>query len=91
MNKKQIIEALKAAGVEVDESLTVEALKALAAEKGVSLTVQKSSPSLVTVRVTGQAVGENDAHFTKGETFETTPERAAALGTLVEIVEGPAA
>lgn len=46
-----------------------------------------SEPSLVTVRVTGQAIAENDAHFTKGATFETTPERAAALGSLVETLE----
>ena len=91
MNKKQIIEVLKAAGIEVDESLTVEALKALAAEKGISLTVQKANPSLILVRVTGQAVAENDEHYTKGQTFETTPERAAALGSLVEPAEAPAA
>ena len=43
------------------------------------------SPALVTVRVTGQPVFEGE-HHAKGSTFETTPERAAALGDLIEIV-----
>lgn len=46
---------------------------------------EEETPSLVTVRVTGQPVAEG-FRYTKGETFETTPERAGALGELVEIV-----
>jgi hypothetical protein len=46
----------------------------------------QEAPALVTVRVTGQPVGEDGLHYTQGTTFETTPERAAALGELVEIL-----
>jgi hypothetical protein len=45
----------------------------------------------VFVKVTGQPVGEDGNHYAKGEVFETTPERAEALGTLVEITTAPAA
>lgn len=87
--KAEILAALVAAGVQgVDESMTVENLKAIAAEKGVSL--EKPKPEkrpLVTVRVTGQPVGEDHGNYAKGETFETTAERAEALGPLVEIVD----
>jgi len=41
------------------------------------------SSGVVTVRVAHQAVGENGRTFLKGETFETTPARRAALGSLV--------
>lgn len=44
------------------------------------------SSGTVTVRVVGQAVGEGKVYH-KGETFETTPDRAAALGSLVEVVK----
>lgn len=47
----------------------------------------EETPALVTVKVTGQPVCEDGIHYAKGETFETTPERAAALGELVSIVE----
>ena len=42
--------------------------------------------SLVTVRVTGERICENSEGYSKGETFETTAVRAAALAGLVEIV-----
>jgi hypothetical protein len=47
--------------------------------------ITEETPALVTVRVTGQPVFEGE-HHAKGSTFETTPERAAALGDMVEIV-----
>lgn len=43
-------------------------------------------PATITVRVVGQAVGENNRAYLKGETFDTTPERRAALGALVDEV-----
>ena len=44
------------------------------------------SPALITVRVVSETLFENGERFAKGETFETTPERAEALGALVETV-----
>ncbi len=44
----------------------------------------------VFVKVTGQPICEDGVHYAKDETFETTPERAEALGTLVEITTAPA-
>lgn len=44
-----------------------------------------STPATVTVKVKVSAVSE-DGIYLKGETFETTAERAAALGDSVEIV-----
>lgn len=86
--KAEIIAALVAAGVEgIDESLTVEKLQAIAAEMGVSLRKPKPEAlQLITVQVTGQPVCEDGVHHTKDATFETTPERAEALGSLVAIV-----
>lgn len=43
-------------------------------------------PALVTVRVLSQAVCEDGIHHAKGESFQTTAERADALSSLVEIV-----
>ena len=40
----------------------------------------------VTVRVTGERICENGVGYVKGETFETTADRAAALAGLVELV-----
>lgn len=42
--------------------------------------------AFVTVRVLGQRISEDSTGYEKGETFQTTAERAAALGELVEIV-----
>lgn len=50
-----------------------------------------STTAATTVRVVGQPVCEDGVHYTKGVTFETTAERAAALGDLVEIVTADAA
>jgi len=44
------------------------------------------APALITVRVVSETLFENGERLAKGDTFETTPERAAALGDLVEIV-----
>lgn len=49
-------------------------------------TTPEESPALVTVRVGSQAIFENE-HLPPGTVFETTPERAEALGGLVEILE----
>ena len=43
------------------------------------------TPALVTVRVGNQAIFEGE-HLPAGSVFETTPERAEALGALVETV-----
>lgn len=40
----------------------------------------------VTVKVTGQALCEAGVSYKAGDTFETTPERASALGGFVEKV-----
>lgn len=84
MNKKEISAALKAAGINFDGKLPVEELKALAEANGIS--TERTKPSLVTVRVVSTPVYENDIHQPKGAVFETTTERASALGDLVEIV-----
>ena len=42
------------------------------------------APALISVRVVSETMFENGERFAKGETFETTPERAEALGALVE-------
>ena len=41
------------------------------------------APALITVRAL-EPLYENGERFAKGETFETTPERAESLGALVE-------
>ena len=41
------------------------------------------TPAVVTVRVVRQPVGENGRTYFAGEEIQTTPERAAALGSLV--------
>lgn len=47
---------------------------------------QSPTPAVVTVKVLRQAVSENGELHMPGEAFETTAERAAALGNLVAIV-----
>lgn len=47
---------------------------------------KKSATALVTVRVVGQSISEEQGIFHEGETFENTPERAEAIGVAVEIV-----
>ena len=47
--------------------------------------VPVETPELVTVRVLGQRINEDSVGYEKGETFQTTAERAAALAGLVEI------
>ena len=49
----------------------------------------ETDTGLITVRVTGQPICEDGEHYLKGATFETTPERAAALASLVSIVDAP--
>lgn len=45
-----------------------------------------AAPKTVTVQVVGMSVGEDGGTFHKGDTFETSAERAAALGPLVRVV-----
>jgi len=55
------------------------------AKKAPQETPLSESPE-VKVRVLSAALGEEDATYLKGETFTTTADRAAALGSSVEIV-----
>ncbi len=48
-------------------------------------TPPSESPAIIKVRVVSQPIYENE-FLDKGTVFETTPERAAALGDLVEPV-----
>lgn len=50
------------------------------------ITNPEEAPALVTVRVGSQPIFENE-RLSPGTVFETTPERAEALGDLVEILE----
>lgn len=45
-----------------------------------------AAADLVTVQVIKQPLYENNAHHFQGQTFQTTPERAAALASLVTII-----
>lgn len=45
--------------------------------------------ALVKVKVLSGAVSEDDATYLKGDTFETTAERAAALGDSVQLASPP--
>lgn len=57
----------------------------------------KPTEGNVTVKVTGQPIFEAGERYEKGASFETTAERAEALGELVEVTgaapakEAPAA
>ncbi len=52
----------------------------------------RKTENTITVQVTGQPVCEDGIHHAKGETFQTTRERAEALGDLVtEAVDPPSA
>ncbi len=85
--KSELISALIAAGAEgIDENLTVSQLQAAAAQYGVSLKKETLKPEFITVTVTAP-LAENGAHYNAGDTLETTPERAAALGALVKPAE----
>lgn len=46
----------------------------------------EAAKAKVTVKVTGQGISEAGVGYSKGDTFQTSPERAAALGEFVEIV-----
>lgn len=54
---------------------------------GDAAAAKKAAKSKVTVKVLSAAVGEEDQTYVKGQTFETTAERAAALGDSVEVVK----
>lgn len=46
----------------------------------------KPKSKKVKVRVTCASLGEESEYYKKGDTFETTEERAQALGDLVEVI-----
>lgn len=48
--------------------------------------VKADEVKAVTVKVLCSALGEGDETYLKGQSFETTAERAAALGDSVEII-----
>jgi hypothetical protein len=48
---------------------------------------ESETSELITVRVIRQPLCEDGTHYGKGDTFAVTPERAAALGELVEVAE----
>lgn len=54
---------------------------------GSQAAAKKAAKSKVKVKVLVGAVGEDGDTHLKGETFETTAERAAALGDSVELVK----
>lgn len=86
--KTEILAALAAAGVQADESLTIDALRALAAENGVSLEKPKpQAPKLVRVKAVIN-LSEGGTAYKPGEEFETTAERAAALGEVHVTIVG---
>lgn len=47
---------------------------------------EETAPALIKVKVGRQPLGEDGVYYAPGEEFETTKERAAALGSLVEAV-----
>ncbi len=46
----------------------------------------KPKPALMTVKTLIHNLGEGDVTYLLGATFQTTPERAAALGELVQVL-----
>jgi hypothetical protein len=49
-------------------------------------TKAEDKPKLVKVKVLCPALGEDAESYVKGDTFETTAQRAAALGDLVQVI-----
>lgn len=56
------------------------------AEKEAKAAAKKAAVKKVKVRVLINSLGEDSATYAKGETFETTAERAEALGDSVEVL-----
>lgn len=50
------------------------------------MAAKKKPTDTITVRVVSQPINEEGIHYPQGAEFATTPERAAALGSLVEAV-----
>lgn len=94
MNREDTIKALKKLGITPPDTATDEELaKVLEDAKAANAPKPKEpKPRTVKVRVTGQAVSEGGLvygkgkEFENGDTFETTEERAASLGRLVEVI-----
>lgn len=63
------------AAAETAEGLKVEAEK---------LAAQKKATALVKLRVCCASLGEDENVYARGDVFETTAERAKALGDMVE-------
>ena len=51
------------------------------------MAAKKKAADSVTVKVLIASLGEDEVTYAKGETFETSAERAKALGDSVEIIE----
>jgi hypothetical protein len=60
----------------------------LNAERSTPNAQVQQPPAVVTVRVKRQPINEGGVHYSAGDTFETTPTRAAALAALCDIVVG---
>lgn len=79
MTKAEIIAALVAAGIEHDPTATNAVLSALLPKEETATKKPK------TVKVTAlRSLAEPSGVYAAGDTFETTPERAKALGKLVK-------
>ena len=50
------------------------------------MAAKKKTTDKITVRVVSQPINEDGTHYPKGAVFETTQERASALGAWVETV-----
>lgn len=91
MNKTEIMAALTAEGIEFDPAMTVAQLTDLAGANSVSLVKPKpSAPKLVTVSAVGPLAEDGVVHAA-GDVFQTTPERAEALGENVKPASAPEA
>jgi hypothetical protein len=66
--------------------LSALGLMAAAGEAPASGAGKPADKKKVKVKVIAAAIGEGDHTHLQGETFETTAERAAALGDSVEIL-----
>jgi threonine dehydrogenase-like Zn-dependent dehydrogenase len=86
MTKPELIEALAQKGITPPDGASAADLKKLLDEANEVKEKPPLQPGQVVVRVTGQPVCEDGVHYVKGDEIHTTPERAAALGALVEAV-----
>jgi hypothetical protein len=86
MTKPQLIAALAEKGITPPDGASAADLEKLLAEANETKPVKEIPAGYVVVRVVGQPVCEDGVHYVKGDEIHTTPERAKALGALVEPV-----